>query len=443
MAPSDHPPLDFRSPSSIEGAGLYHFRIHFLDLISISYHGQDDPFLTLILPMVSDSPLVRLAIEATATAHLQNLGIASTEEPMRLQSKTLKHLSDAISVVHTPNVTTTFQEELASGIMILVYYETTSGLSAETARWHLSAIYTILTTLSLRNHESRRSDFLKRLFAYFDIFVSLSLGLEPLANPRMFDSLVNTDFCPAFGYAITLYPCLHSLASLQAWKHEIQGSDLDFYSQSVHELEQRLQFWQPPLIAQPSKTGISNSGPWTTDDPTTIQQNLTHERLLQTALAFRSAALLVVSEKLLPLLSPTSPQQSSASHTHYTELFDHLLRLNVLALTSPPQTTASSNELSSDSRLTASNIALQSPPTMPSAFTTLASTCAPLNTITWPLYTAALHAKTASDRAVLSSIFERVYQRHRMGVVGAAKRHVEDVWKNDDVHSPSASPLLA
>lgn len=242
MAPSDLAHLDFRSPSSIEGAGLHHFRIHFLDLISISYHGQDDPFLTLILPMVSESLLVRLAIEATATAHLHNLGIASTEEPMRLQSKALRHISDAISVVNTPNVTTTFQEELASGIMILVYYETTSGLSAETARWHLSAIYTILTTLSLRNHESRRLDFPKRLFAYFDIFVSLSLGLEPLANPRMFESLLNTDFCPAFGYAITLYPCLHSLASLQAWQHEIQDSDLEFYSQSVHELEQRLQF---------------------------------------------------------------------------------------------------------------------------------------------------------------------------------------------------------
>lgn len=390
--------------------------------------------------MVSDSLLVRLAIEATATAHLHNLGIASTEEPMRLQSKALRHLSDAISVVHTPNVTTTFQEELASGIMILVYYETTSGLSAETARWHLSAIYTILTSLSLQNHESRRLDFLKRLFAYFDIFVSLSLGLEPLAIPRMFESLLNTDFCPAFGYAITLYPCLHSLASLQAWQHEIQDSDLDFYSQSVHELEQRLQSWQPPAIAQ--LTGIRNSGGWTKDDPMPFQQNLTHERLLQTALAFRSAALLVVSEKLLPLSSPTAPQPSSASQTHYTDLFDHLLRLNVLALTSPPQPTASSNELSSDSRLTASNTSPQFPPTMPSAFTTLASTCAPLTTITWPLYTAALYAETASDRAVLSSIFERVYQRHRMGVVGAAKRHVEDVWREEG-YSANASPLLA
>ncbi len=385
--------------------------------------------------MVPDSTLIRSTIEATASAHLHNLGVAPSDEPMRLQSKALRHLTDALSRANAPTETTIFQEELVSAMIILVYYETTFGLSALTARWHLLAICNILNDLSTRSFQSSRFDFLKRLFAYFDILVAFSLRLEPLANPRLFVSFLNTEVCPAFGYAFTLYPQLHSLACLLAQNHMSRESDL-FNIQSVSELESELLCWQPPLSTEFSGTGVTSSRRENSNGWAAPEDRYTHERLLQTALAFRSAALLIVSVELLPSLSTAYPTSSSAPKTHYNELLDHLLRLNTIAQTSPLRSatlTPNGSDFPFHSHATFSNVDRESTPNIPPAFTVLASTSAPLNTVTWPLHTAALHAKTTSDRAVLSYMFERAYQRHRMGILGAAKRHAEEIWRRDVV----------
>ena len=447
-------PLGLHLPSDIEGAGLHHFRTHVLDLISFSQHGQGHPFVTLVLPMVFDSVLMRLAIEATATAHLHNLGVASRKEPMRLQSKALRHLSDALSETNPHAETTIYQEELAWGIMILVYYETTFGLSAMTARWHLSAICNILNNLSQKSCQSPRVEFLTRLFAYFDISVALSLQLQPLAAPP---SSTSRSFCSMSGYILTLYPHLHALATLLAQKHSCQRSDSTFDGPSVRALERELLAWRPPELRQFPEAESTYPRPQQSNSSDVFPDPHIHDRLLQTALAFRSAALLVVSGELLPLPSPTSPTPPSSSsytpETHYRELLDHLLRLNSLALTSAHGSTTTTTT-------TTTNNGSPSSPNIPPTFIAAAVTCSPLTTITWPLHTAALHAKTAADRTLLSCMFERVHQRHQMGVVGAAKRHVEHIWRGqqqqqrrwttveevyteDPMSTGSAPPLLA
>jgi Fungal specific transcription factor domain len=390
--------------------------------------------------MILDSVLIRSTIEATATAHLHNLGVASRDEPIRLQSKALRYLSDALAKANEPDKTTFFQEELASAIMILVYYETTIGLSAPTARWHLSAASSILSTLSQRCHQSKRFDFLIRLFAYFDIFVAFSLRLEPLADPQIYASLADTNLCPAFGYAFALYPVLHSLAYLLAQKYSFKGSDSLLNGQVVRELEQDLLSWQPPNTIPFSESGASLPIP---------RASHAHERLLHTALAFKSAALLVVSDELLPFSFPTfAPPSPPSLKTHYDELLDHLLRLNTLALISPSQSPPPPHGTPSSNRIfTPPSTSPPPPPPTPhrpnisSAFVALTSTSAPLTTITWPLHTAALYAKTPSDRAVLTSMFERVDQRHRMGVVGAAKRYAEQIWKKGQVEEDAVGGM--
>lgn len=355
--------------------------------------------------MVSDSVLIRSALEAASTAHLHNLGVVSTLEATRLQSKALRHLSGALSTATSRIDSTIFLEELVSATFLLVYYETALGLSAQTARWHLSAAKSILNSLTQNARQSQSLDSLIRIFLYFDLMVALSLRLEPLANLGMFASLVQRSFCPTFGYSLTLYPHLHSLTCLLAQKYISIDSDLWMDEKSVRELECDLLCWQPSTMP-PETTAVWSSREDTSQWTTHQAGGELHERCLETALAFRSTALLVLTDELLPLFSATP---SFPPNVHYTNLLNHLLRLNTLAQVSPPSATSSSTYL------------------YPSS-----STTAPTMTITWPLHTAALHAKSSSDRQLLSCLFEHVYHRHRMGMIRAARRQVEQVWCEDE-----------
>jgi Fungal specific transcription factor domain len=390
--------------------------------------------------MVSDSVLMRSAIDATATGHLHNLGVPSDEQPMHLQSKALRHVSDALSRADAPNETTLFHEELGFTIIILIFYETTFGLSASTARWHLSAVYNILKILSTRSCQSQRFDFLIRLFAYFDILVAFSLRLEPLADPLMYTPAANPYFCPTFGYASSLYPHLHTLALLLARKYRTAESDPMSNAQSALDLELEFLCWQPPTASTTSENGIPDHFRRSLNDSTLPQDTSSFDRLLETALAFRSAALLVISDELLPETCPT-PSSIPSSEMYYRELLDHLLRLNSLSLTLPPTPTVSSSIRTSPepSMFNGSNTTDNpSLPAVPASFTALASTSAPMMTVTWPLYTASLHAKSPADRKLLSTLFERVHQRHQFGMLGAAKRHIEEIWKRDAPNTISA-----
>jgi Fungal specific transcription factor domain len=412
-----------QNPGPSEGQGIYHFRTHLLDLISFSQNGLDNPFLEFILPLAASSDLLRWTIEAMATAHLHNLGVASASEPLRLQSKALRGLSSALSRSHEPT-DATFKEEIVSSMLILVYYETTFGLSAQTTRWHLSAVKNILDRLCDGSDRSKRFEFLLRLFAYFDLLVAFSLRLQPLASIQIYEGFSATGLCSVFGYTSTLYPYLHSLATLLAKRQYSTDSDMLIDDISVNLLERELSCWQPPMAIPSLLNELSTRFSPHSGSQSLTQHNQKHEQFAQTALAYRAAALLLLHAKLRPSLNPiSSPSSTLAADFYYQDLLGHLLRIHALSLNLPHQASQTSSHPSTVLPANMGRVAL------PPVFTALASTSTPFSTITWPLHTAAVHAKTASDRAILSSIFERVYQRHRFGIVAAAKKHVEDVWK--------------
>ena len=256
-----------------------------------------------------------------------------------------------------------------------MYFEVILGADIHATRWHLYGAKILLDNLQAVSHHTSRFYFLQKLFAFFDVMIAFSLREPPLGESDMlmggalFMHPHDPSFVPdpVFGLAGTLHPLLHCLACLMSQKAKHVNVD-----EPAAVLEQHLLAWYPPI--PPSKPGAEPFPDC--------------ERLLQTAFAFRSAALLV-------LYSDIAPGRNVLAHDCYKSLFDSLVRVDSLAMGGHGIPT-------------------------------------PFSTILWPLHTASMKAKDPGERAVLKRIFENVNGKHRMKIVEMAGQHANSYWDNGE-----------
>ncbi|UNI13562.1 hypothetical protein JDV02_000293 [Purpureocillium takamizusanense] len=402
-----------------------HFHSIVAGLISFAPCGAQNPFFAHVLPLASVSTLVRTAVEAVAAAHLHGLGVAPRLRAQSLQLDTLRQLAAGCVRRGGGEIGADAREQLVTASLLLIYYEVVLGSSVRAARCHLRGAKAILDTdPSLLGHSqghggvqqqqhqqpSARMRFLCKVFLYFDVMIALSLREAPLglrlASPIDAGGVVDE----TFGLTGSLWPMMQRLAELLARRH--QG---ECVSREAEVLEHELQSWSIESAA-PNEPPSSSSSPSSLSTTTTAAA----------AASSSSSPVSLASPPPLPHPTPTGVDAEAMVQIAQTYKYSSLLTLYSSTLLDGGCAIASGAAQSS------------SPPpslvqqeTYRRALDSLLRVCVlsgTMSTLTWPLYTVALQARSASDRTLVEQMFARLQQRQHMRVVDDARRSAAKHW---------------
>ena len=274
------------------------------------------------------------------------------------------------------------------------------GSSVRAARCHLRGAKAILDTdPSLAQgsdgqqpQPSARMRFLCKVFLYFDVMIALSLREAPLGL-RLRSPIDAAGVDETFGLTGSLWPMMQRLAELLARHH--QG---ECVSREAEMLERELRSWSIERAApdesslSSSSSSSSSSPPPPPPPPHPTTTDVDAEAMVQIAQTYKYSSLLTLYSSTLldgadgdtEASPPRRAEEAALLQETYRRAFDSLLRVCVLSGT--------------------------------------------MSTLTWPLYTVALQARSASDRTPVEQVFVRLQQRQNMRVVEDARRSAATHW---------------
>lgn len=130
LSASPSPLFEFRAPAFEEFSNDFHHRLlmnHFCNTLShliVLREDDGNPFQQLVLPLAYNSPAVKGAIYALASAHLEGKGIRkleNDEQSIQFHNEAIRSLAKLIAKGEDAN-----KNELLATIILLVYYEVVS-----------------------------------------------------------------------------------------------------------------------------------------------------------------------------------------------------------------------------------------------------------------------------------------------------------------------------
>ncbi|KHN95509.1 OefC [Metarhizium album ARSEF 1941] len=413
-AATPSPLCEFYAPVFEEFSNDYHHRLlvdHFCNTLShliVLREDEGNPFQQLVLPLAHNSPPVKSAILALASAHLEGNGVEkmeNDEKSIQFHNQAIRGLAELIGEGRNGS-----RNELLAAIMLLVYYEVlVQRRHSNLVQGHLKGAMAIMRNVP--NRIDRTSLFLDRAFRFYDVIAALSSGTAPVSDRPSCDGLKglleqtgsqSPSLCESvdalLGLATSLWPVIHRLSSLLALKNRIEESLSrgnfsgaialrDKLGAECAAIESCLEQWQPSLPvdfhveANPGRSMV-NAG-------ARMRQ---FQSIFNTALAYRHSALVYLYRTIHERTrgDPIVQYHTSVSLVHCETTVRH---------------------------------------------------DGPMGALLWPLFVASCEAVEPADRHLASRAFRGIGQRQGMTNIDRAWEVVQEVWNRADEmddHSPEA-----
>ncbi|QLI66739.1 L-arabinose-responsive transcription regulator ARA1 [Metarhizium brunneum] len=414
-AATPSPLFEFCAPAFEEFSNDYHHRVlvnHFCNTLShliVLREDEGNPFQQLVLPLAHNSPAVKSAIYALASAHLEGNRaqmMENDQKSIQFHNEAVRNLANLIGKGNNGD-----KNELLATIILLVYYEVlVQRRRSNLVEGHLKGAMAIMRNGPTRNDQT--SLFLDRAFRFYDVIAALSSGTAPVSDHPSCDSftglLEQTDSQGSssppvsvdalLGLATSLWPVIHRLSGLLTLKNcmEESVSRGDFsgtadlrarFGAECAAVESSLEEWQPmlPVVCDP-QTNLEQS---TASFGARMSQ---FQSIFNTALAYRHSALVYLHRTIYdsPRGDPTVQRHTSISLVHCEATVRHE---------------------------------------------------GPMGALLWPLFVASCEAVEPTDRDLASKAFRGIGQRQGMANIDRAWEVVQEVWNRADKiddHSPEA-----
>ncbi|TWU73858.1 hypothetical protein ED733_000322 [Metarhizium rileyi] len=398
----------FYPPAFKEFCSDYHHRAlmnHFCNTLShliVLREDEGNPFQQLVLPLAHNSPAIRSAIYALASAHLERKGVQKMEnDEMSIQfhSEAVCSLAKLIKRGDKAN-----HHELLATIILLVYYEVlVQRRRSNLVESHLKGAMAIMRNGPSTN--DRTSLFLCRAFRFYDVIAALSSGTAPVSGDPSRDgftgflqqtdsqslssSRVSVD--SLLGLATSLWPVIHRLSGLLALKKDSSTLGLRArFDAECAAVESSLEEWQPMLpVVCHLRTDLERS---TVSAETNMKQ---FQSIFNTALAYRHSAMVYLYRTIYdcPRGHPMVQHHTSISLVHCEATVRHE---------------------------------------------------GPMGALLWPLFVASCEAVEPRERDLASEAFTGIGQRQGMTNIDRAWEVVQEVWNRADEpdnHGPETTIL--
>ncbi|KAG8413483.1 hypothetical protein J3459_015366 [Metarhizium acridum] len=414
-AATPSPLFEFYAPAFEEFSDDYHHRVlvnHFCNTISrliVLREDEGNPFQQLVLPLAYNSPAVKSAIYALASAHLEAKRVwkmDNDQKSIQFHNEALRSLAKLIEKGNDAD-----KNELLATIILLVYYEVlVQRQRSNLVEGHLKGAMAIMRNGPSRNDQT--SLFLDRAFRFYDVIAALSSGTAPVSDHPSCDSftglLEQTDSQGSssppvsvdalLGLATSLWPVIHRLSGLLALKNCIEESASRGDFSGIADLRARLgvecaavesslEEWRPMLpVERGPQTNLQQSTP---NFGARMKQ---FQSIFNTALAYRHSALVYLHRTMYdsPRDDPTVQRYTSISLVHCEGTVRHE---------------------------------------------------GPMGALLWPLFVASCEAVEPTDRYLARKAFRGIGQRQGMTNIDRAWEVVQEVWNRADEigdHSPGA-----
>ncbi|KAH7165800.1 fungal-specific transcription factor domain-containing protein [Dactylonectria macrodidyma] len=367
---------------------------HFCNVVSRLIVLEDrceNPFTRLVLPLCQYSQLVRNAVYALASAHLEFHGVQSEEKAAFYYSRSTGNL-ESEGALSSPIK----RNELLAAFVILTYYEVLfqNGRSAIINKY----LNGIMNTLRADGANDATTLFLEEAFRYYDVISALSFGTAPLSNApslrHLSRSLVSHTKGPTsrqryfdtlLGRSTSLWPIMHRLSTLGSLKKQLDASEPSGGSKvavlraefelSASAIETALVRWQPESSIV--ETLDESQSEETTEAEARMQS------LLSNSLAYRHSALVYLYRRVrcLPRNHKLVQLNAHLSLKHCVEV---------------------------------------------------ANSVGPMGALLWPLFIAACEATSLEDRDMAMLSFSSAQKRQGMMNIDKAWTLVREVWIRQD-----------
>ncbi|KAK2595082.1 hypothetical protein QQS21_007213 [Conoideocrella luteorostrata] len=399
------PLLEFCTPAFEEFSRDFNHRLlidHFCNTLShliVLREDEGNPFQQLVLPLAHNSPAVRGALYALASAHLEGKGVnrlENAENSVHFHNEAIRNLATLIGKGDGVD-----KNELLATIILIVYYEVlVQRRRSNLVENHLKGAMAIM-----RNSPSqgdRTGIFLEEAFRFYDVISALSSGTSPVSDAPVPSTFARTPQSPSqisnspaggvnalLGLATSLWPIIHTLSGLLALKTEMEESsahgdmssaaDLrDKFDAECAAVESSLDEWQPIL---PSECELYADLAKLSSGSRAKLQEL--QSIFNTALAYRHSALVYLYRTIYdsPRAHPVVQHHASVSLVHCKATVQHE---------------------------------------------------GPMGALLWPLFVASCEAIEPSDRELAREAFRGIDHRQGMTNIGRAWEAVREVWNRAD-----------
>ncbi|KAL2755321.1 hypothetical protein ACRALDRAFT_1064520 [Sodiomyces alcalophilus JCM 7366] len=415
-APISSPHLEFVMPVFSEFSDcpnrrslIDHFANILSHLIVLRETESGNPFQQLVLPLCHSSIVVRNAIFALSSAHLEHRQRGNEkggEKSLYFHNQAIQGLARLIEMGPKAN-----REELLAAIMLLVYYEVLVQRGrSNIVDGHLKGAMTVMT----QNDQSptATSAFLERAFRFYDVIAALSFGKAPISTApaagylHPVSALDPLDASPSnsvdtlLGLSTTLWPILHRLSNLLSLKNELETAiaapslnaaklavlRTEFQTTS-DAIESALENWQPSL--PPGCTlgdhgGVYDGAMMGTAHTSLNMPDSAHlQSVLHNALAYRHSAFVHLYRTIHghPRDHPLVQRHTHTSLTHCVATVTH---------------------------------------------------GGPMAALLWPLFVAACEAVSVEDRELARRAFIAIDRRQGMTNIERGWIIVQEVWRRSD-----------
>ncbi|KAH7152054.1 fungal-specific transcription factor domain-containing protein [Dactylonectria estremocensis] len=367
---------------------------HFCNVVSRLIVLEDrceNPFTRLVLPLCQYSQLVRNAVYALASAHLEFHGVQSDEKAAFYYSKSAGNLESRVTL-NSP----TTKNELLAAFVILTYYEVLfqNGRSAIINKY----LKGIMNTLRADVANDATTLFLEEAFRYYDVISALSFGTAPLSNApslrHLSKSLVSHPggsashqryFDTLLGRSTSLWPIMHRLSSLGSLKKQLDISEPCGGSKAAvlrAEFELSASAIETALVRwQPESSIVETLDESQSEETTEAQARM--QSLLSNSLAYRHSALVYLYRRVRCL-----PRNHKLVQLHAHLSLKHCVEV--------------------------------------------ANSVGPMGALLWPLFIAACEATSLEDRDMAMLSFSSAQKRQGMMNIDKAWTLVREVWIRQD-----------